>query len=307
MSANWKFWASPVEWPIDSASYIFLARAINDLGRSIFGGEWTGTETIAERVKLGVIDIHDDLYVNNFLATHAPNSDRKHFGPLGSRSFRVTDASGLVMAPHVASHPEFNITIEDRVYAISLAEELKLKNAPAIERCTQVKNEFVRLAESGELITAHRSIDGGDQVVIPRDWWNTEKIQSRFWCCQIEPCAPFNSQNSGSAWIYVSRASLETLVPVSAVTKERQSRIQLEPTLETANNGRKAKRGRKKGVGSYEKLDRPIVEKMKKMLLSGKAASPEEAARKFADKAHGNGTIESKTERLAKRYRSTSE
>jgi hypothetical protein len=42
---------------------------------------------------------------------------------------------------------------------------------------------------------------------------------------------------------------------------------------------------------------------MKTLLLEGKAASPEEAACKVADRAHGSGTFESKVDRLAKQYR----
>jgi hypothetical protein len=42
---------------------------------------------------------------------------------------------------------------------------------------------------------------------------------------------------------------------------------------------------------------------MKSLLRKRKAASPEEAARLVADRAHGSGTPDSKIDRLAKRYR----
>jgi hypothetical protein len=63
------------------------------------------------------------------------------------------------------------------------------------------------------------------------------------------------------------------------------------------------KRGRKKGDGSYATIDLPLLDEMKELILSHRAASPEEAARMLAKKAHGSGSQESKTERLAKRYR----
>jgi hypothetical protein len=62
-------------------------------------------------------------------------------------------------------------------------------------------------------------------------------------------------------------------------------------------------RGRKKGAGSYAAIDLPLLNEMKELILSRRAASPEEAARMLAKKAHGFGSEESKTERLAKRYR----
>jgi hypothetical protein len=63
------------------------------------------------------------------------------------------------------------------------------------------------------------------------------------------------------------------------------------------------RRGRQKGQGSFEVVDLPILNEMKDLISARKAASPEEAARVLADKAHGAGTIESKSARLAKRYR----
>jgi hypothetical protein len=63
------------------------------------------------------------------------------------------------------------------------------------------------------------------------------------------------------------------------------------------------RRGRKKGAGSFEDLDFPFLEEMALILEQGKAASPQEAARKVAEKAHGGGTLKSKAERLGRRYR----
>jgi hypothetical protein len=63
--------------------------------------------------------------------------------------------------------------------------------------------------------------------------------------------------------------------------------------------------GREKGQGSFEQLDQPLLSKMKALITDMKAASPEEAARMVAPEAHGNGTPESKAERLARRFRKT--
>jgi hypothetical protein len=62
--------------------------------------------------------------------------------------------------------------------------------------------------------------------------------------------------------------------------------------------------GRQKGEGSYATVDLPLLEAMKALISSGEAASAEEAARQIANKAHGGGTLESKAERLARRFRS---
>jgi hypothetical protein len=295
MSTSQEFWGTPEKWPLDSADHVFLARTIDLFGSSLFGKEWTGKETTAERPASNVRLLSDDLYVNNLIATHVPSSGRKYFEPPpASRAFLpVIDASGAVVDLNQNQNlPDFNISPDEFHTAYLIAQRLNEENKPSIDRLERVQKEIARLALLEVIITAYRRLEGGDQVVIPRNWWNTEKLQGRFSSCQIEPSAPFNNQVSCSAWIYVSRASLKTLV----------SR---EPHLDTVKDKSEGKRGRRKGAGSFEKLDRPILEEMRTTLRSGEFASPEEAARKFADKAHGNGTIESKAERLARRYRST--
>jgi hypothetical protein len=61
--------------------------------------------------------------------------------------------------------------------------------------------------------------------------------------------------------------------------------------------------GRKPGQGSYAEIDLPLISEMAELLRQLKAASPEEAAKLVADRAHGNATFESKVDRLAKRFR----
>ncbi len=63
-------------------------------------------------------------------------------------------------------------------------------------------------------------------------------------------------------------------------------------------------RGRKPGDGSY--LDEPFLEKMEKLLASGKSKSPNDAARQIVE-LHENdikgSTAEQKQDRLARKYR----
>ena len=60
--------------------------------------------------------------------------------------------------------------------------------------------------------------------------------------------------------------------------------------------------GRRKGVGSYEKQDTPLVEKMKELIDSFEAASPHAAALQVVDRAKGGGTGTSKVRRLVNRF-----
>jgi hypothetical protein len=78
------------------------------------------------------------------------------------------------------------------------------------------------------------------------------------------------------------------------------------PLPQTDDHHPKSRRrpGRQKGEGSFATVDLPLLEAMKALISSGEAASAEEAARQIAHKAHGGGTLESKAERLARRFRS---
>jgi hypothetical protein len=67
----------------------------------------------------------------------------------------------------------------------------------------------------------------------------------------------------------------------------------------------KSRRGRTKGAGSYAHLDGPLLDEMQTLIEKGEAVSPEAASHLVAAKAKGAGTVESKAERLAKRYRAS--
>ena len=62
-------------------------------------------------------------------------------------------------------------------------------------------------------------------------------------------------------------------------------------------------RGRKKGSGSYDEKDEPLLKRMLKLFTSGAVVSVEAAARKLAPKATGGGSEASKRDRLAKKFR----
>jgi hypothetical protein len=63
------------------------------------------------------------------------------------------------------------------------------------------------------------------------------------------------------------------------------------------------RRGRRKGSGSLERQDAPLLVKMKRFLDSGEAVSVREAAKLVVKEASGVGSEESKRTRLEKRFR----
>jgi hypothetical protein len=44
MNSSRRFWARASDWPRDAKEFIFLARAVDAIGKAIFPDDWTGTE-----------------------------------------------------------------------------------------------------------------------------------------------------------------------------------------------------------------------------------------------------------------------
>jgi hypothetical protein len=67
------FWAQAGSWPRDPPGYLFLARAFNSVGRSLFCNVWSGDEACAPYTDLGRAD---RTALERKLADHA-NRERK--------------------------------------------------------------------------------------------------------------------------------------------------------------------------------------------------------------------------------------
>jgi hypothetical protein len=246
---RFEFWVIRKDWPGDTASHVFLGNAVNEIGKALFGSDWTGAEPATELM---------------------PLSNRQR---------------------------------ERGCFGEKVAKDRAAKR-PAMERFSRVKATIIRLAETEHLTTALRPKLGGDPVAIHRSLWNSERLSVRFDRCQMNPRDPFGVgvAGDGYCWIFVTRESLRQCL--AALAPQLGSAAEsLEPESTSKAAAPKKSPGRKKGDGSYAKLDLPILDEMKELISSHRAASPEEAARLLAEKAHGAGSVESKAERLAKRYR----
>lgn len=62
--------------------------------------------------------------------------------------------------------------------------------------------------------------------------------------------------------------------------------------------------GRKLGSGSYDRYDKPLLDKMEELITKGDATSRWNAATIMADEAWGEGTWESKVRRLYRKHQS---
>jgi hypothetical protein len=282
------FWQDQTAWPRDTQERVFLGRAVNRLGRALFGEEWTGEEPIAETFFYLRIAT-DQRATNNFIARHLPQFGRKEYR--GSMAPPPTGYDG--------HSPKFKFS-EGELQEMELFIERHNETVPpAKERFKKVQNAIADYAVGRNLETSFRPFAGGDFSPIPASWWNTERLAQRFAFCSLDPDKPF--KEGGTAWIFVARDDFEEILLRDASTGGITESDHVPST--NAQPGKASRPGRKKGQGSLDNMDSPFIEEMRRLLQAGKAPSPEAAAKLVAHRAHGTSTFESKVDRLAKKYR----
>jgi hypothetical protein len=211
-----EFWKDQTGWPRDTPKMIFLGRAVNQLGRAIFGEDWTGEEPGIRTFSYFKI-VTRSRETNNFIACHLPQFGRKEYNSS--------------MAPPPTGHDDFRRKFE---FSKEELQEMKLfidrHNATvpsAKERFIKVQTTITDGAGAGKLGTSFRALAGGDVYPVPSHWWNTERLEQRFASCRIDPEAPFGP--GGAAWIFVSRSDLENLLQASGSSQTPEPRRRRGP------------------------------------------------------------------------------
>lgn len=127
--------------------------------------------------------------------------------------------------------------------------------------------------------------DTGDLEPIPHAEWGSKKWDKAVSSGRIDFIIGVSPLGSGVIPIKVSGR-------VVFRTKDVKSAL-----------GKNKRRGPVKGTGSLEKADKPLIEKMHRLIINEDAKSVHDAANQVAGRAKGSGTIESRIKRLERRYR----
>ena len=153
-------------------------------------------------------------------------------------------------------------------------------------------NLFLRNSiTDGRLVACVRDPETGDILQLQRDGWHIKFYPEEWGFVLYNNVHPDDPLNPGPSDVMVRGKAR----PVFFL-KDYFERW-LKKTFEAQK-----RRGRKRGSGSFEKADQPLVQEMRPLVESGR--SPDYVSKKFADRAVGAGTVDSKATRLAKRYRS---
>jgi hypothetical protein len=200
MNVRLEFWKNSTGWPRDNSSYVFLARAVHAIGKSMFRSEWTGDEPYLDLMQslpaLPLTSGSRAYFAHNLLLKHHPEFGRQPLkwsrGPFSSMptSVKFSRLEWEAARAIVTKHNE--------------------RKMPGVRRFFEARDRIIQLAEAGLLITAIRERAGGDPTPVPCAWWNSERIRNRFDCCQLNPSDPYGLGSSGDRyqWIFVTRESL---------------------------------------------------------------------------------------------------
>lgn len=199
MNTRLTFWLQG-SWPRDSSTHVFLAGAIDAIGKAMYGQEWRGSLDVGLQLEpaLPLWDM-DGSFPETFRA-HALLA--KHRPELGRKPFKG------------AVHGVKELSGEEWQAAREVVKQLNKDKLAGVKRFGTVRQTIIRHAEAGTLHTASRPIPGGQYTPIPAWWWNSENLHPRFEMCQINPQDPFGNgfAGQGYCWIFVTRESLERLI-----------------------------------------------------------------------------------------------
>jgi hypothetical protein len=192
------WWKYERTWPMDTAEYVFLARAVMQIGAKLYGDEWTGDEPTIESVpmppifppKNGWVDPH----VRKLLSIAQPNLPPRvvKYGPYGAL-------------------PGQELTAEEWRLALAVWRDQYQVAEGARDRFGSVQKEIAAQCVAVMLKSVMRPCEGGRFFPIP-DWhWSTERLWSRFARCQMNPNRPFDYGIAGDGYglIFLTRASLD--------------------------------------------------------------------------------------------------
>jgi hypothetical protein len=218
---NAPFWSDERAWPYDQPGqpgYVFLLRAVQEVGSAMFPGEWTGQEfrgTQPTELPPWHNANEDDHQRADALLRSHPNEPQSK-PVLGDIYSNLRPIVGVRVGVDVDHRPN-----ERYEAARELSCKLLTDAAPGVARFETTIAKIAEWLRSGELISALRPASGGamGQSLTP-DWWQTERWMNRFFVGKTNLRDRFrNSLGSpNDEWIFLTRQSLNkclrSLLPI---------------------------------------------------------------------------------------------
>lgn len=281
MDERFQFWKNPASWPDDAYGLVFLARAIQRIGKATFAGEWTDTEPFTPPP----IETLQSMIAKGMPAAAALAAYRKELSVLIAsndpskllwkvETYRVRPS--LQPLRTARDNPRSTAPSDDGVrtrqvlsdeavkYGEGLIAEENRKRNEAKARWARVLGLVKDALRDGKLGYVTLPTHGGAfSSPRPKEWWNVANIENRLTICRMNPAAPYGSGFAGNGYehIFVDGADLERLLPqpqkpkTSADVKDIYARAgRLYDRLEREGNGHVGRENFDKACWVNEKI-----------------------------------------------------
>lgn len=209
-------------WPIDFGRYIFIGRAVQKVGRALFGHEWTdaapsqsNTPEFRRKQRMTVDDLWHNWHIIEALLSEE-------------------ERAPITKIPYFNRPP----AISAEVWSIAnrRLDELKLP----YQRYKSVQSHMLEWFRSGAVRTGMRAHRGGDIIEAAPSLWNSEELSFRFDCGKLDSSKPFepveNQPPESLSWIFVEQESLDTNIPNFFAPKPRTEKAAQSELLRFAIN-----------------------------------------------------------------------
>lgn len=190
-------WEREETWPFDGPDHIFLARAVSQIGASLYGEEWRG----------------DEMYVDTpypLSKTHHEATAREHARAIKLLEVHRPDES-VELRVGADGAKTYEFTPSQWIAAQDAWQEEKAGILAGRRRFAAVKLAIREHCAWARLSAAVRDISGGDFRAIEAEKWNTERFGEWFSKCQIPSSAAFGGWGNSDHrryWLFIERASL---------------------------------------------------------------------------------------------------
>jgi hypothetical protein len=206
------YWFKQHLWPVDTHEHLFLARAVNEVGKALFGDDWTGTEPLSPFFRLlPVLPPKEGHWsAAEIYQTLCEKRPDLNLTPPEQLPLR---AHPLMRGAKVGEVPPFSA--EQWLAAREVYSARVREAAPAHERFAAACGTIRSRCATGEIISALRNRRGGQICAAPAHVWNTEgaTLALRFECFMLNLRDPFsNGVSDKSQWIFLERRSLERAI-----------------------------------------------------------------------------------------------
>jgi hypothetical protein len=217
-------WHTPSKWISDPVGYVFLPRAMREIGEALYPNEWRGDEpTTAIFSSLpsspAFASQHVKQEVHEVLRKERPDLGRTSLTELPHEALPAT----VGISPRPISRATAGISARPSVPIITftdaeweVAREIYQKRHDearfARRRYAKVRETVAAGCRSGELMFGTRPRKGGSVRPGKPELWETEgdRLYPRFECFALSRSEPFSiGLRDDAEWICVSRDSLD--------------------------------------------------------------------------------------------------